>query len=80
MTSYQDSPIYLSAQNCKSFFLLVVVWGFLSLHLFIFFYYYIFLATPQGMWDPGSPTRYLTHALFIVEAQSLNQWDVLEEV
>ena len=25
-----------------------------------FYYYYIFLATPQGMWDPGSPTRYLT--------------------
>ena len=48
-----------------------------------FYYYYIFLATPQGMWDPGSPTRYLTHALFTVEAQSLNHWtnrDVLEEV
>ena len=44
---------------------------------FILFYYFIFLATPRGLWDLSSPTRDWTQAL-AVRARSPNHWTTRE--
>ena len=43
----------------------------------LYFYFFCFFFWPQGMWDPSTPTRSLTHILCIGK-RSLNHWTTMK--